>query len=223
MTTTDDKLVRLIWMQRNLQSDFGFNFNTMSLIERIAYLRDQHQAAIVELCEALDEVDWKPWTNDPRRTIRRNELVGELVDVLHFWLNMVLAVSGKMSAVEVADEIFTRYALKNRTNVQRQLDGYDGRTTKCGGCGRALDDVAVQCTREGDQGHCAQTNSDINYVTKWVSPKDPVSVTKPVEPVKCTICLNSIDEFSCVPATIERWGHCGVDERHLPPIKIPTA
>lgn len=159
-----DKLEHLVRLQSQLQRDaYGFDFEKLTTAERIQYVRDQHQAIIVELCEALDEVSWKPWTTG-KPVINRDAFVGELVDVLHFWLNMVIAVSGSSTYVEVADEIFTRFALKNRVNAQRQVDGYDGVSTKCGICKRALDDPAVQCWRRGDQGHCEITNSDVNYL-----------------------------------------------------------
>jgi hypothetical protein len=176
----------------------------------------------MELSEVLDEVDWKPWTQNPRRVIHRNEYVAELVDVLHFWINMILVVSGKMSTAEIADEIFTRYALKNRVNALRQTAGYDGRSTKCGGCGRALDDVAIECTRTGDQGYCAKTNADINYI--FVDVGGPVSVTlreRENKPIICLHCHQELNEHGCVLATPERWGYCGADQRQLPPIKLP--
>jgi hypothetical protein len=218
----DDKLERLIMMQRNLQAGaYGIEYAKMDQDARVQYIRDQHQALIMEMSEVLDEVDWKPWTKpysvETGRFIHRDEFVGELVDVLHFWINMVLAVSGKMSATEIADEIFTRYALKNRTNTQRQVDGYDGKKTKCGGCGRALDDFAVECRRAGDQGYCVKTNSDINYISSGPEPKSVI-----IKPVTCPHCMNAFNDYGCVPPTTERWGHCGADARQLPPIKIPT-
>jgi hypothetical protein len=164
-----DKLEHLIRLQRDLQTrTFGFDFATMTPDERIRYIRDQHQAIVVELVEALDEVEWKPWAQPVSpahgRRINRDAFVGELIDVLHFWVNMVLAVSGDATPTEVADEVFTRYALKHRVNVQRQADGYDGSSTKCHSCKRALDDPAVACWRRGDQGFCSQENVDVNYV-----------------------------------------------------------
>lgn len=225
---TIDKLEHLIRMQLRLQHEFGFNFDTMPQEERIAYIRDQHQAVTMEMSEVLDEVDWKPWTNNSQRLIHRDEYVTELIDVLHFWINMVLVVSGEMSSTEIADEIFTRYALKNRVNVQRQADGYDGRSTKCGGCGRALDDVAVPCWRRGDQGHCARGNIDVNYVISGdrdvntiLETSRNVNTIETINPV-CSHCNFDINRYSCVPATSERWGHCGADQRQLPPIKLPV-
>lgn len=222
---TTDKLEHLIRMQLNLQREFGFNFDTMPHDEQIAYIRDHHQAVIMEMSEVLNEVDWKPWTVNPQRIIHRDEYVAELVDVLHFWINMILVVSGKMTTTEIADEIFTRYALKNRVNTHRQLDGYDGRSTKCAGCGRALDDVAVRCWRRGDQGRCERDNVDINYVIS--EGRDVAAMLEmshdvnTIDPV-CSHCNQELNKHGCVPATSERWGHCGAGQRNLPPIKLPV-
>lgn len=220
----DNKLERLISMQRNLQSgSFGYDFTKMTPEERINYIRDQHQAAVMELCEALDEVGWKPWTQG-QRWIHRDEFVNELVDALHFWINMILAVTGGMSSTEVADEIFTRFALKNRTNAQRQVDGYDGRSTKCGGCGRALDDFAVECRRVGDQGYCAKLDADINYVKGYTEKDDAVEFT-PIKPQVCAICKQAPNIHGCEMPTTERWGYCMANDsgiHNIPPIKLPT-
>lgn len=212
----DDKLARLIWLQAGLQRDaYGYDFAAMSSAERVSYVRDQHQAAVMELCEVLDEVDWKPWTNGARIPIHREAYVNELIDVLHFWVNMVLAVCGDMSPTEVADEIFTRFALKNQVNAERQTAGYDGRSTKCGGCGRALDDPGVACTRRDDQGHCAKNDVDVNYLKSASSP----------EVTTCVLCDLDVKINGCERPTTDRWGYCMADAgsvRNLPPIKLST-
>ena len=222
----DNKLERMLIMQgRNQRETYGYAFNEMNVDQLISYIRDQHQAADIELGEALNETDWKPWTRGERR-IRRDEFMNELIDVLHFWLNMVLAVGSRSSAQELADEIFTRFALKNWTNVERQVDGYDGRSTKCGGCGRALDDFAVECRRVGDQGYCAKLDTDLNYLqvtTEQVGPG--LLVVAPIKPVVCSECHHLLDKYGCEPPTTERWGNCmaGVGSvKNIPPIKLPT-
>jgi len=200
-----DTFSRMLKLQEQLQTEsFGYNFQRMLPADRIQYIKDMKLALEAELQEALDEVGWKPWA--ATRFINREAYLGELVDVLHFWMNMILVLGDDPE--ELASEIFTRYCLKNHINERRQREGYDGVSTKCGGCGRALDDVAVQCTRTGDQGYCAETNSDINYLTRWVT-----------QSMICEHCRYTINEHGCVPATIERWGHCGADQRQLPPIK----
>lgn len=223
----DNKLERMLIMQGGTQSEtYGFRFSEMSPDQLINYIRDQHQAAVMELGEALDEVSWKPWAQGS--WIHRDEFMNELVDVLHFWLNMALAIGGKATARELADEIFTRFALKNRTNARRQVDGYDGRSTKCGGCGRALDDLGVECRRLGDQGFCAKTDSDINYLAELVVDEFSATgelIVTPIKPVVCGECHHMLDIFGCEPPTTERWGYCMADAGsvlNVPPIKIPT-
>lgn len=225
----NDKLERMIIMQAGAQREtFGYHFTDMTRDELIAYIRIQQQAAVQELGEVLNEVDWKPWTTAPRQ-LRRPEFMNELVDVLHFWLNLALAVSGKSEATELADEIFTRFAMKNRINAQRQADGYDGVSTKCGGCQRALDDLGVECRRVGDQGFCAKLNADVNYVEDiavvavW---NDRVEEKlAPIEPEICLECKQGLTWHGCQAPTTERWGFCMANvntPKNIPPIKLPT-
>ena len=138
-----DKFERLFQLQHDLQIDsFGRNFQRMLAAERVVYIREMQQAAIMELCEALDEVGWKSWATSWH--INRDAYVGELVDVLHFWINMLLALGDDPE--ELAREVFSRYETKGRLNAKRQADGYDGVSTKCPQCHRALDDPAVTCS-----------------------------------------------------------------------------
>jgi hypothetical protein len=138
-----DKFERLFQLQHDLQIDsFGRNFQRMLAAERVVYIREMQQAAIMELCEALDEVGWKSWATS--RHINRDAYVGELVDVLHFWINMLLALGD--DPAKLAREVFIRYETKGRLNAKRQADGYDGVSTKCPQCHRALDDPAVTCS-----------------------------------------------------------------------------
>lgn len=166
-----DRLTELFELQYDLQTEvYGHNFQRMLPADRIQYVKDMKLALAAELQEALDETAWKPWTAN--RTVpnwvNRDAYVGEMVDVLHFFINMLLVLGD--DPADLAAEIVDRYALKHRINKQRQADGYDGVSTKCGGCGRALDDTAVMCYRRGDQGFCMQTNSDINYITTSTLP-----------------------------------------------------
>jgi len=212
-----DTFSRMLKLQEQLQTEsFGYNFQQMLASERIQYVKDMKLALEAELQEALDETWWKPWTKPRGSWVNREAYFGELVDVLHFWMNMILVLGDDPE--ELASEIFTRYCLKNHINERRQREGYDGVSTKCGGCGRALDDTAVACRRVGDQGWCASRNADINYIGDGAS-RDAKAELKPIKPVICEHCRYTINEHGCVPATIERWGHCGADQRQLPPIK----
>jgi hypothetical protein len=90
-----------------------------------------------ELGEALAEVGWKPWAQ-PRGWVNRDAFIGELVDVGHFLGNLLVAV-------DCTDEEWeTRYRAKQRLNTKRQEEGYDGVSTKCHVCKRALDDVGIE-------------------------------------------------------------------------------
>jgi hypothetical protein len=89
-----------------------------------------------EMSEAGDEIGWKPWAQ-PRGWVNRDAYIGELVDVGHFLANLLIGVGC------TDDEWEERYQAKQRVNLKRQRDGYDGVTTKCHACKRALDDDGV--------------------------------------------------------------------------------
>jgi hypothetical protein len=55
----------------------------------------------------------------------------ELIDVLHFWCNLVLI------ATDDPDEILSVYLRKAEINALRQKSGYTGE--KCPTCGRGMD------------------------------------------------------------------------------------
>lgn len=178
----------MLQLQERLQTEtYGHNFQCMTAQDRIGYIKDMKLALESELQEALDETAWKPWARHPDRWVNRDAYVGELVDVFHFLMNMLLVLGD--TPEDLATEVFTRYCLKNKINDQRQRDGYDGVSTKCAGCTRALDDPAVSCWRRGDQGFCAAVDADINYLDdgsafqtrrpitsiKSISPRDTVT------------------------------------------------
>lgn len=90
-----------------------------------------------ELHELLGEIGWKPWAKS--RHINLDAAKGELIDALHFLLNLCLVLGMD------ASEIIHRYDAKHEKNAKRQEEGYDGVSTKCALCKRALDDDAVKC------------------------------------------------------------------------------
>lgn len=112
---------------------FGGDPAYFSDVEKIDYIKSMTLAATDELHEALAEVGWKPWATS--RHINRTAYLGELIDVLHFWVNLCLVVGA------TPEEIAERYAEKADRNAKRQADGYDGVTGKCEACKRALDDA----------------------------------------------------------------------------------
>jgi dimeric dUTPase (all-alpha-NTP-PPase superfamily) len=128
-----DSLERLLSRQRALQVDsFGGDPNSFDTVTKVQYIKDMVLALTDELHEALNEITWKPWSSaEPQ--INRSEYVGELIDALHFLLNLLLAVG------VTHNELLDRYFSKAEVNEKRQAEGYDN-SQKCDHCGRATDE-----------------------------------------------------------------------------------
>lgn len=135
----EDWLDEWLRLQNELQREtYGTDVARLDTEQRIEFISWNVLALTDELHEALAETGWKPWATS--RHINEEAFKDELVDAFHFMGNLILA-SGMHS-----DELMSRYRKKRRRNEQRQEDGYDGVTTKCPVCKRALDDPAVSCT-----------------------------------------------------------------------------
>jgi dimeric dUTPase (all-alpha-NTP-PPase superfamily) len=130
-----DWLDSIMTTQRGLQELLGHDIQTMTIQQRVEYFKLNILACTDELHEALAESTWKPWTTaDPAID---DEAAGrELIDALHFLVNLFLVVGWDARRVHAA------YHAKHVVNVQRQQDGYDGLRTKCANtaCRRALDE-----------------------------------------------------------------------------------
>lgn len=137
-----DRLTAMMDAQRKLQAGYnGYDIAEQSTQQRIDNIALNVLACTDELHEALNEIGWKPWASS--RHINEDKLKGELIDAWHFFMNLCL------HAGLTPDELFKRYFEKRAINVARQADGYDGVSTKCPGCKRALDDPLVECTPSG--------------------------------------------------------------------------
>jgi dimeric dUTPase (all-alpha-NTP-PPase superfamily) len=74
--------------QRKLQlKSYGVDVSTLDGEERAAYIRNMSLALTDELHEALNETGWKPWATS--RHLNRAAFAGEMIDVLHFWVNLI--------------------------------------------------------------------------------------------------------------------------------------
>jgi dimeric dUTPase (all-alpha-NTP-PPase superfamily) len=140
----NDALRKIFGLQFNLQTKIlGRIMSDMTLTERIEYIKENVLAATDELHELLNETSWKSWASgDPY--INRDAAVKEGVDVLHFLVNLFLALDVS------PEELLTRYAGKNKVNHNRQDNGYDAVSTKCASCGRALEDITIRETLTAD-------------------------------------------------------------------------
>lgn len=145
-----DRLAQMLEMQKDLQiKAYGLTPGDMSINEKISYIKDMILASTDELHEVLAEIDWKPWTQG-ERTINTDGVKKELVDIWHFFMNIMLATGMN------TDELYKMYMKKRQVNIDRQDSGYDGKSTKCSGCKRALEDVTLQDVK--------LSNSDITDV-----------------------------------------------------------
>ncbi len=130
-------LRRIFDRQLALQREsFGVDPLNLPDAEKLKFLDWNLTAMVQEIAEARDEFAWKPWAVDQYEWIRRDDVVRELVDVLHFLVNGFLACGAD------ADEVLARYFAKARVNADRQASGYSHGTNK-GADGRALDEPEI--------------------------------------------------------------------------------
>lgn len=133
-----DRLTQMMDMQREFQRNLnGYDVDDQSVETRIGNFRESVLALTDELHEALNEMGWKSWATS--RHFNTESVQGELIDAWHFMMNLFL------HAGMTPEDIYKAYMAKHEINVQRQEDGYDGVSTKCPKCKRALDDKGVKC------------------------------------------------------------------------------
>lgn len=143
-----DRLSEMLDMQDELERiTTGYSFRQLATAEqddgsqirgeRISQFKEMFEAGIREGVEQMDEIGSKPWAS--KRFWNTDAVKKEIVDEWHFFMAKVL-LSG-MSA----DELYQLYKAKWEVNVRRQTEGYDGVSTKCPKCKRALDDSTTRC------------------------------------------------------------------------------
>lgn len=136
MSYADDHLREIFDLQLRLQTRlYGADPASFREDQFADYVRMNVLAVTDELHEALAETGWKPWATS--RHLNREAYKKELVDALHFFVNLCLV------AGITAPELAAAYYEKNAKNHVRQDVGYDGVREKCPNCRRALDDVPV--------------------------------------------------------------------------------
>lgn len=120
-----------------------------------------------ELHEAIAEMGWKPWATS--RHLNGPEMLKEMVDAWHFFMNVLLVIGGEMgwTTEQTADEFTKMYIAKNAENIRRQEDGYDGVSSKCPQCHRELTELASGAEKQLYMGRefCSSTCVGV-YVQK---------------------------------------------------------
>ena len=76
-------------------------------------IRTCFTAAVVELSEFMQEINWKPWKNT-KKDENRAKILEELVDVLHFYVELCILMGFD------SEEIFHAYEAKMEVNHKRQ-------------------------------------------------------------------------------------------------------
>jgi dimeric dUTPase (all-alpha-NTP-PPase superfamily) len=140
MTMPVDRFAMMLEMQLDLQKNHMKDKNPQLLTDdpMADFMRWNAWACTSELVEAMNEVGWKPWASN--RSIAEDSFLKEMVDAFHFFMNMLLCALPDTPEV-IADKFTRAYIEKNRINAQRQMDGYDGISSKCPYCKRELTEV----------------------------------------------------------------------------------
>ena len=87
-------------------------------IEEKEYYTKENLVYIIDECtEILDWINWKPWKRT-RKEVNVEEVKYEIIDILHFWVNLCL-----IWGIDV-DDVYRYYFHKQRINVKRQDTGY---------------------------------------------------------------------------------------------------
>lgn len=137
-TGQPDRLAIMLNMQSELQErSYGQRIEELTGEARIQMFKEMYVALVDELHEALGEMGWKAWATS--KHFREPAVQGELIDAWHFFMNLLI-----LAGLD-PEKMFEMYMAKHDKNKKRQEEGYDGVSTKCQGCGRALDDDAVEC------------------------------------------------------------------------------
>ena len=110
--------------QNELQKRLGTDFTALNDEERAEFMRNHRGYLEDEIAEALYEMPfykkWKDYSGmtDLDRALAWDKVKLELVDALHFFVNLLLA------AGFTAEEVLDMYLAKNNENHRRQDAGY---------------------------------------------------------------------------------------------------
>ena len=75
---------------------------------------------IKETTEVLDEINWQPHRLKNTKTISRDYVVEELIDVFKFWLNLCLLYNVKPQEIY---DVFMAKTVKVEEKLRKQFEG----------------------------------------------------------------------------------------------------
>lgn len=107
MTIRQMTIADVLTVQLNLQVAMGEPMGTGE-----TGVKENVLAAIVELTEVLNEVNWKPWKRNNLKKVDRDALLTEMTDVLQFWANAVNAM--EFTADDVALALSEKWSENHR-------------------------------------------------------------------------------------------------------------
>lgn len=137
--TSTTHLKDILDLQADTQKNvYGWNFEKMSIKDLVNFWHMNSHALQDEIHEATDALGgikdgignaaWKPWKKDHNKAQDMKlsdlseddllELKFEIVDILHFFMNMAASVN------MTAEEMYDMYMSKNSHNRDRQKNGY---------------------------------------------------------------------------------------------------
>lgn len=114
-----DNLALMLAKQLELQEALGYDLDGLGKKERTAYIKEYTLHTIVELSEMVRELPYlKPWKlyDIAHYTDMYAATRAEFADVLHFVLNIALALN------LTSEDIYNLYMNKNKENHLRQKD-----------------------------------------------------------------------------------------------------
>jgi len=117
-------LQEMLDKQNKLQERLGYDIGSMHDEERSAFIKENSIHLTQELHELLYEIPhFKPWKDYSGMSLFDSyeswyKASKELIDMLHFFLNICLALGLD------ADNLYDMYMAKNKENHKRQDEGY---------------------------------------------------------------------------------------------------
>lgn len=103
--------------QKNFMVLLGHDPETMSVAEKTQHTIVLVVAAVVELAEFLQELNWKPWKRT-QKIVDETKVFEEIIDVLHFVVELMVLWG------LTAQSTYDAYVAKMDINIARQKRGY---------------------------------------------------------------------------------------------------